>query len=112
MADLKAKQWTTKLLDAKDATLTVRVAEDEKGQPVNIHVSMGAPGNPLAIAMDSVCGAVNVGLAKGIPISVYTKGLKAQKFSPDGPTDDPLVPKCASVVDYLFKALEARYPNG
>jgi len=94
-----AHQWSC-VIDGMQVRVTLG--------PNGLDVDLGPPGNPLGTAVNAICGAINVGLGKGVPLAAYLHNLKGQRFSPAGVTSDPLVPTCSSVVDYMARSLEAR----
>jgi len=56
--------------------------------------------------------AVSVGLQYGIPLSVFAEKFEHLKFEPRGMTKNKDIPMAHSVVDYLFKWLQMRFPGG
>lgn len=89
--------------------LTVTVTEGPRGEPCRVAATLGPPGNPLGTALAALCESISVGLRAGVPIEAYTHGLGLHRFAPCGPTTDPLVPECCSIVDYLARAIGARW---
>jgi hypothetical protein len=100
------KSWTATV---GGYPITVRVAEDEHGLPMDVQASCGPPGNAVAMLMECILRVSSMSLAAGVPLREVVKGLSGHRFPPDGPTSDPLAPSCLSLVDYVARSLEARY---
>lgn len=59
--------------------------------------------------LDQLAIAVSIGLQRGIPLEVYVRKFQHTKFPPDGPTKNKDIPRCSSIVDYLFRWLAHRF---
>ena len=59
--------------------------------------------------LDQLAIAVSIGLQRGIPLSVYINRFSHTKFTPDGRTHNKEIPRCSSIVDYLFRWLGKKF---
>jgi hypothetical protein len=67
-------------------------------------------GGPLAPSIADFCEAMSIGLKAGVPVEAYVKTLRGRRDEMGGPVhEDPLVAECGSVVDYIARALNARF---
>lgn len=78
------------------------------GYPSHLSAQLGKAGADVRAALELVCEAVSLGLKSGVPLENYSRTLEARSFPPNGPTDDPAVPTCSSVVDYIAKSTRLR----
>lgn len=63
----------------------------------------------LKSILDQLAIAVSIGLQRGIPLGVYVRKFMHTKFSPDGMTQNKEIPRCSSIVDYLFQWLASKF---
>lgn len=80
-----------------------------QGRLVGLTADCGPTGTQMDSLLKQVCKAVSVGLQRGVPIEAYTRALRLHKCEPCGPTTDPLVPECTSLVDAVFAGLAKRF---
>lgn len=59
--------------------------------------------------LDQLAIAVSIGLQRGIPLRVYVSKFRHTKFTPDGVTSNKKIPRCTSIVDYLFQWLSMKF---
>lgn len=59
--------------------------------------------------LDQLAIAVSIGLQRGIPLEVFVEKFKHTKFPPDGQTRNQQIPRCTSIIDYLFRWLSIRF---
>ena len=70
-----------------------------------VFIQWGKQGSTAAGLMDIYAVALSVGLQHGVPLAALIgQGLGAW-FVPNGRTDDPDIPRVASVVDYVARRL-------
>ena len=74
-----------------------------------LFVKVGKWGSTLHGLLDAIGVETSLLLQYGIPVSRLADKLKGMRFIPAGPTDNPDVPECQSIVDYIFQWLEGRY---
>jgi hypothetical protein len=90
-----------------DVRVKVWTATDQDRGVLDVAASYGPPGNSQSAALGTVCELMSFNLERGVPLEVHA-AFCGQKCEPCGPTDDPLVPECSSVMDYVFRAVMAR----
>lgn len=59
--------------------------------------------------LDKLAIAVSVGLQRGIPFEVYSTKFVHTQFPPDGYTRNKDIPRCTSIIDYLFRWMSFRF---
>jgi ribonucleoside-diphosphate reductase alpha chain len=59
--------------------------------------------------LDQLAISVSVGLQRGIPLDVYVDKFVHTRFPPDGITRNEDIPRCTSIVDYLFRWLSYKF---
>jgi len=75
----------------------------EDGSPGELFISCDQSGSALDGLADAVGIVTSVALQNGTPLSDIGKKMIHQKFLPAGITDNPEIPACDSVLDYIFK---------
>ncbi len=90
----------------------VTVGYYKDGHPGEIFVKMAKEGSTISGLMDAFSIAISIGLQHGVPLDLYVKKFKHMKFEPEGFTGHPKIHYATSIVDYLFKWLELRHPEG
>lgn len=81
------------------------------GEPAEITIRMAKQGSTLAGMMDALGSGVSLGLRAGAPLEVYVSKFENMRFAPAGRTDDPELPRAASIMDYVARRLAADYPS-
>ena len=103
----KGKTWKA-VIGGTDIYVTVGNYPD--GTLGEFSVRIGKEGEE-----DSVYGiaatAVSTGLQFGIPLKVFIDEFKYQRMEISGPTSDPDIPLCSSIIDYIARRLEMDYPE-
>jgi len=87
--------------------ITVGVYPD--GTPGELFIKMGKPGGVWAV-YDALAIAISVGLQYGIPVEVFASKFKHMKFEPRGMTKSEEIPIAKSIMDYLARWMEIRFP--
>jgi ribonucleoside-diphosphate reductase alpha chain len=82
------------------------------GRLGEIFVTVDAEGSLIAGLMNTIAATVSMGLQYGVPLEAFVHKFAFTKFEPLGPTGDLHVPIAQSLVDYLFRKLEACYHGG
>jgi hypothetical protein len=83
--------------------LTANQLDDGSLGEVFIH--WGKHGSSGAGLVSSYASALSVGLEHQVPLTDLIAPALGQEFPPDGPTDDPEIPRVRSVVDYVARRL-------
>ena len=90
--------------------MTVGLYDD--GRPGELFARLGKSGSTLNGLLDVIGIELSFGLQHGVPLALYCRKLRDMAFPPAGPTSNPDIPVCVSVVDYLARWLEREYLTG
>jgi ribonucleoside-diphosphate reductase alpha chain len=88
--------------------LTVGLYQD--GSPGEIFVRMAKEGSVIAGLMDSFATSISLALQHGVPLTVLIDKFKGTRFEPSGFTGNQEIPIATSIMDYLFRWLNVRFP--
>ena len=88
--------------------LTVGLYQD--GSPGEIFVRMAKEGSVIAGLMDSFATSISLALQHGVPLQVLIEKFKGTRFEPSGFTGNQEIPIATSIMDYLFRWLNLRFP--
>ena len=81
------------------------------GKPGELFIKTGKWGSTLNGLLDTIGIEVSIHLQYGIPLEKLSRKLRGLKFDPYGPTDDPNIPECSSIVDYIFTWMEKTFAD-
>lgn len=87
--------------------LTVGLHED--GTPGEVFIRVGKQGSTLNGLLDVVGILISFSLQYGVPLEKLCEKFKGTNFEPLGPTSNPDLDNCSSIIDYVFRWLEQRY---
>jgi len=87
--------------------LTVGLFAD--GQPGEIFMKMSKEGSTLSGMIQAYCRAFSLALQFGLPLKEAVERFKGMRFEPMGMTDNPDIPECMSVIDYIARYLETTF---
>ena len=87
--------------------LTVGMYED--GNPGEIFIRAQKQGSTMDGIFDAFATSVSMALQYGVPIGTLVEKFKGYKFEPSGFTQNEDIRFTSSVVDYLFRWLEAQF---
>jgi len=90
--------------------LTVGLFED--GSPGELFVKTGKWGSTLNGLLDVIGIQTSYLLQYGIPLERISHKLIGMQFEPAGSTDNPDIPTCQSVIDYIFRWMQSHFPQG
>lgn len=93
----------------KQLKLYLRVGLYEDGTPCEVFITTAKTGSTLQGALDMVAIMISHALQFGMPLSKICTALSDLRFEPMGMTDDPDVPSCQSIGDYISKKLTHDY---
>lgn len=85
------------------------VGEFPNGQLGEIFLRFGKQGSTLAGVLDAFSIAVSLGLQHGVPLETFVEKFANMRFEPAGMTDDLDVRMAQSLMDYVFRRLDADY---
>lgn len=81
----------------------------EDGSPGEVFLNIGKQGSTLNGLVDTIGILVSYALQYGVPLGDLSGKLRGHNFEPQGPTYNPEIPECSSIVDYVFSWLEREY---
>ena len=87
--------------------LTVGLFEDR--QPGEMFITMAKEGSTIGGLMDSVGTLTSMALQYGVPLDVLVKKFSYQHFEPSGFTQSSRIRQASSIIDYVFRWLEAEF---
>ena len=87
----------------------IHAFEDKDGKLVGIDVKIAKAGSKLSGMMDGWSRLFTCALKHGASVGELCQLAMFQQFEPAGPTKNPKIPKCGSLLDYVGKFLQLRY---
>jgi ribonucleoside-diphosphate reductase alpha chain len=90
--------------------LTVGIYED--GAPGELFITMAKEGSTVGGTMDAFGTAISLCLQYGVPVRELCQKFAHSRFEPSGFTKNPDIPIAKSIVDYIFRWLDATFPGG
>ena len=87
--------------------ITVGLYEDRR--PGELFLRLGKAGSTLNGLLDVIGIEMSFGLQHDVPLALYCRKLRDMAFPPAGPTSNPDIPSCSSVVDYVAQWLEREF---
>ena len=79
------------------------------GSPGELFVKVGKEGSTLHGLLNVACIQTSLLLQYGVPLSQIAQKLTGILFVPGGSTDDPNIPTCLSIIDYIFRWMEKEF---
>jgi ribonucleoside-diphosphate reductase alpha chain len=70
-----------------------------------VSISWGRHGSTAAGLLEGYAAALSLGLGHGVPLADLLRPGLGLRFTPDGRTDDPDIPRTSSAVDYCCRRL-------
>ncbi|HEX6805768.1 MAG TPA: vitamin B12-dependent ribonucleotide reductase [Terriglobales bacterium] len=90
--------------------ITVGLYRD--GSPGEIFITMAKEGSTVSGLMDSFACAVSLALQHGVPLKLLCEKFAHTRFEPSGWTNNPDIGFAKSIMDYIFRWLQARFLTG
>jgi len=87
--------------------LTVGLFPD--GRPGEIFIKMSKEGSTLSGLIQGFCRAFSLSLQHGLSLSDAAERFRGMRFEPLGPTSNPDIPECSSILDYVARYLELNF---
>lgn len=84
-------------------------ADDTPGE---VFLKVAKEGSTLGGLMNGIGVLTSLGLQYGVPLKVMANKLKNTRFEPLGHTKNRDIPEATSILDYVFRFLEARFGGG
>lgn len=79
------------------------------GEPGEIFIRMAKEGSTIAGLMECFGTVVSVSLQHGVPLRVLCDKLSHTRFEPSGWTGNERIGYAKSIMDYIFRWIEARF---
>lgn len=98
--------------DGKEYRGILTVGLFDNGSPGELFIQMDKTGSMVNGLLDTIAIQLSIALQYGIPLEVFVSKFAHARFSPQGMTNDSLVPMAKSLVDYVFRWLELRFLEG
>ena len=91
----------------QEGYVTVGLYED--GRPGEIFVKIAKEGSTVSGLMDCSALSWSLNLQYGVPLEDLIRKFKNTRFEPYGLTQNKDIPDASSLVDYIFRWLEAKF---
>lgn len=88
--------------------VTMNIDDDGALREVFIH-GFGTYGSTLQGWADSFAIMLSIALQRGTPLTALAPKFLNKRFDPAGKTDNPEIPWCNSIPDYIFRLLALRF---
>ncbi len=83
----------------------------EDGTPGEIFVTMSKAGSAIAGLVDAFSISISLGLQYGVPLEAMIEKFSHMGFEPSGFTTNPNINVAKSIVDYIFRWMEIKFPK-
>ncbi len=90
--------------------LTVGMYVD--GRPGEIFIVMAKEGSTISGLMDSFATAISLSLQHGVPLNLLVDKFSHSRFEPSGFSQHPEIGYAKSIMDYMFRWLDIKFPEG
>lgn len=90
--------------------LTIGLYPD--GRPGEIFIKMSKEGSTISGMCQAFCRAFSLALQYGLSVEEAVVRFQGMRFEPMGPTSNPDIPECSSIVDYVARYLDQHYGQG
>jgi ribonucleoside-diphosphate reductase alpha chain len=87
--------------------LTIGLFDD--GRPGEIFIKMSKEGSTLSGLIQGFCRAFSLCLQHGLALEDAVERFRGMRFEPLGPTTNPEIPECSSILDYVARYLDREY---
>jgi ribonucleoside-diphosphate reductase alpha chain len=84
----------------------------QDGRPGEIFIVMAKEGSTISGLMDSFATAISLSLQHGVPIKLLVDKFSHTRFEPSGFSQHPDIGYAKSIMDYIFRWLELKFPDG
>ena len=91
----------------QEGYITVGLFDD--GSPGEVFITISKEGSTIRGLMDSVAVLTSLSLQYGVPLEDLARKFRGVHFEPAGFTQNPELPQASSLIDYIFRWLEARF---
>lgn len=90
----------------------ITVGMYDNGRPGEIFLRMSKEGSTISGLGDSVAKAISLALQHGVPMELLVKQFAHTRFEPAGWSDVKEIGYANSIMDYVVRWLDLRFPNG
>ena len=97
-------------IGGQEGYLTVGMYQD--GRPGEIFIRMSKEGSTISGLMDSFATAVSLSLQHGVPLKLLVEKFSHTRFEPSGWSDNRNIGYAKSIMDYIFRWLDQKFPEG
>lgn len=87
--------------------LTIGLHPD--GRPGEMFIKMAKEGSTMSGMCQAYCRAFSLALQYGLTLEDAVVRFRNMRFEPMGPTSNPDIPECQSIVDYVARFLELNF---
>lgn len=109
-AERKGKTHSVIIEDATgDMTVHIRTGCYDDGALGEVFIEVGKAGSTLNGLLDVLGRTISYALQYGIPVAELAPKLTGHQFPPAGPTNNPAIPECGSLTDYVFQWLTLEF---
>jgi ribonucleoside-diphosphate reductase alpha chain len=84
----------------------------DDGRVGEVFARVAKEGSTISGLLDAFATAVSIGLQYGVPFEVLVRKFSHWRFEPSGFSTDDRIGHADSIVDYLFRWLNLRFPGG
>ncbi|MCH8007539.1 MAG: hypothetical protein IIC91_01615 [Chloroflexi bacterium] len=95
-----------------DIRLHIRTGTYTRGKLGEVFITAAKAGSTLNGLLDLLGRMFSYNLQYGAPVEELIPKLLDHSFAPSGETDNPAIPNCSSLPDYLGRWLDREYGNG
>ncbi len=88
---------------------SLRVGLHADGTPGEVFIEMSKEGSTVSGLLDGIGILASLALQHGVTIEALAAKFAGTRFEPSGVTNNPEIPRCTSVLDYLFQYLALRF---
>jgi len=85
------------------------VGQHPDGRPGEIFIKMAKEGSTMSGMCQAYCRAFSLALQYGLSLEDAVVRFRGMRFEPMGPTSNPEIPECSSIVDYVARFLELHF---
>jgi ribonucleoside-diphosphate reductase alpha chain len=94
-------------INGHEGYLTIGLHSD--GRPGEIFIKMAKEGSTMSGMCQAFCRAFSLALQYGLTLEDSVTRFRGMRFEPMGPTSNPEIPECQSIVDYVARFLELNF---
>ncbi|MCC6320291.1 MAG: hypothetical protein IT438_02510 [Phycisphaerales bacterium] len=94
-------------INGHEGYLTVGLHPD--GRPGEIFIKMAKEGSTMSGMCQAFCRAFSLALQYGLTLEDAVIRFRNMRFEPMGTTNNPDIPECQSIVDYVARFLELNF---